>query len=346
MVAELIPSYLGFGNDIYMMGICGMGGLGKTTLASAIYYEYRYHFEGFSFIANVRERSEKRELHQLQQQLLDEILEGSNTKIYNVQGGVQKIRSSGLHHKIFLLVLDDVNHKDQLENLAGEHNWFGLGSWIIITIRDEHVLVDHEVLKIYKPNGLDNDDASQLFCLKAFKKVQPEEGYMQLSHKVVGYASGLPLALVTLGSFLARRTVEEWRSALKNLKKNPKREIFDILKISYDGLEEMEKNIFLDIVCFFRWWDKNEVIKILENCGFDARIGVSVLVERSLLMVDDKGFFWMHDLLSEMGQKIIRFESGGKLGKQSRLWLVKDLLHVLENNMVRKMTKLKFYFNE
>ena len=63
-------------------------------------------------------------------------------------------------------------------------------------------------------------------------------------------------------------------------------------------------------------------------------------------MVDDKGFFWMHDLLSEMGQKIIRFESGGKLGKQSRLWLVKDLLHVLENNMVRKMTKLKFYFNE
>ena len=41
-----------------------------------------------------------------------------------------------------------------------------------------------------------------------------------------------------------------------------------------------------------------------------------------------------------MGQKIIRFESGGNLGKQSQLWLVEDLLHVLENNMVRKMTKL------
>ena len=57
-------------------------------------------------------------------------------------------------------------------------------------------------------------------------------------------------------------------------------------------------------------------------------------------MVDDKECFGMHDLLSEMGQKIIRFESGGKLGKRSRLWLVKDLLYVLENDMVRKMTKL------
>ncbi|KAM3681605.1 hypothetical protein ACJW31_12G010000 [Castanea mollissima] len=95
----------------------------------------------------------------------------------------------------------------------------------------------------------------------------------------------------------------------------------------------MWKEIFLDIACFFRGQKKDKVIQILENCGFAARIGVSVLVERSLLTVDDKECFGMHDLLSEMGQKIIRFESGGKLGKQSRLWLVEDLLHVLENDM-------------
>ena len=344
MVAELIPSYLGFGNDIYMMGICGMGGLGKTTLARAIYDEYSDHFEGSSFIANVRERSENGEPHELQQQLLDEILEGSNTKIDNVQVGVKKIMSSGLRHKKVLLVLDDVSHKDQLEKLAGECDWFGLGSWIIITTRDEHVLVDHGVPKIYKPNGLDYDDALRLFCLKAFKKEQPQEGYMQLSQKVVEYAGGLPLALVVLGSFLVGRTVEEWQSEIDrfNISKGDiEGDMHQILKISYDGLEEMWKEIFLDIACFFRRWEtKDRVIQILENCGFNARIGISVLLDKYLLTIGDYERLEMHDLLQGMGERIIRFGLDGKHGKQSRLWRIMDLLLVLENDKVRKMIKL------
>ena len=339
MVAELIPSYLGFGNDIYMMGICGMGGLGKTTLASAIYYKYSDHFEGSSFIANVRERSEKGELHKLQEKLLDEILERSNSMIYNVQEGVKKIKSS-LRHKKVLLVLDDVDHTDQLENLAGELDWFGLGSWIIITTRDKHVLVQHRVLKIYKPNGLDDDDASKLFCLKAFKKKQPKEGYMQLSQKVVEYARGLPLALVTWGSLLNGKTIEEWQSLLVYLK-NMKGDIHCIFKISYDGLEEMWKEMFLDIACFFRRWEtKDRVVQILENCGFDARIGISVLLDKSLLTIGDYERLEMHDLLQDMGQEIVRVGLDGNHGKQSRLWLIKDLLPVLENDKVRKMIKL------
>nr|XP_023900990.1 TMV resistance protein N-like [Quercus suber] len=142
---------------------------------------------------------------------------------------------------------------------------------------------------------------------------------MQLSQKVVGYASGLPLALVTLGSFLAGRTIGEWQSALDSFK-NIKGEIFNILKISYDRLEDMWKEIFLDSACFFRDWKKNHVIQILENCGFNAIIGINVLVEKSLLTMDDNKYLGgdneylaMHDMLVEMGQKIIRFESGGKL---------------------------------
>ena len=153
------------------------------------------------------------------------------------------------------------------------------------------------------------------------------------------YANGIPLALVILGSFLVGRTIDEWQSALPSFKKT-KGEIFHILKLSYDGLEEMWKEIFLDIACFFRHWNKNEVIHILENCGFNARIGISVLMEKSLLSMDYNEDLGMHDLLQEMGEKIVRFESKGKLGMQSRLWLNNDLLNVLKDNMVRKMTNL------
>ena len=54
-LTKFIPSYLGFENNVRMIGIYGMGGLGKTTLARVVYDEFRSHFEGSSFIANVRE---------------------------------------------------------------------------------------------------------------------------------------------------------------------------------------------------------------------------------------------------------------------------------------------------
>ena len=326
-----------------MIGIYGMGGLGKTTLARAIYDEFRNHFEGSSFIANVREDKKKKGLPDLQQQLLEDILKDKNIHVRNVYDGVAEIKSR-LHCKKVLLVIDDVDHLEQLEQLAGRHDWFGLGSWIIITTRNERVLIQHEVHNRYNPNVLKNDDALKLFCLKAFKNEQPEKDFMELSQEVVNYANGLPLALVTLGSFLFRRTKDEWQSALPSFK-NIKGEIFNILKISYDGLEEMWKEIFLDIACFFRYRKKNEVIYILDNCGFNARIGISVLVEKSLLSVDDNECLGMHDLLQEMGKKIVRFESNGYLGNSSRWWLKEDLLHVSKENMVRKMTVI-IYFSE
>ena len=161
-LAKFIPSYLSFENNIRMIGIYGMGGLGKTTIARAVYDKFRSQFEGSSFITNVREDSKKHGLPKLQQQLLADILEDKNILISNVYDGVGIIEKRLCCKKV-LVVIDDVDHVDQLQKLAGGHDWFGLGSKIIITTRDEHVLIQHRVCKRYNPNGLNNDDPLKLF---------------------------------------------------------------------------------------------------------------------------------------------------------------------------------------
>ena len=59
-----------------------------------------------------------------------------------------------LCHKKILLVLDDINRFDQLEKLAWESDWFGPGSRVIITTREEHLLKMHNVCRIYEAQGL------------------------------------------------------------------------------------------------------------------------------------------------------------------------------------------------
>ena len=297
-----------------------------------------------ALLLTLRKFQKKNGLVQLQKQLLAQILGERNIDIWDFYDGADMIKSRLCHKKV-LLVLDNVNQLDQLEMLAGDPCWFGLGSWIIITTRDEHLLTQHGVHNIYKPKTLNDHDALKLFCLKVFKNVQPREDYIQLSQDVLYYANGLPLALVTLGSFLIGRTMEEWQSALKKLKNNPERKIFDTLIVSYDGLEETSKQIFLDIACFFRGEMKDRVIEILENCGFATEIGIRDLIDKSLLTIENNKL-WMHDLLQDMGWQIVRRESREEPGERSRLWLRKDLFHVLMKKTVRTVAKPAFYFRD
>ncbi|XP_030971304.1 disease resistance-like protein DSC1 isoform X2 [Quercus lobata] len=283
----------------------------------------------FSFLANVREKSGNGGLVTLQKQLLSDVLFESNIDILDAQQGIYVIMNRFCCKRV-LVILDDVDQLIQLEALVGKRSWFGQGSVIIMTTRDQHLLLRHEVAEeeIYKATLLNDDEALKLFSLKAFKQDYPSEGYELPSQKVIYYARGLPLALEILGSFLFHRNLDAWESLLGRLQECPESKISNVLQISYDGLRRTEKKIFLDIACFFKGMTKDRVANILRTLHYKPNIDLDVLVEKSLITISG-GTLWMHDLLQELGKEIVRCESPDEPGGRSRLWLKEDILHLL-----------------
>ncbi|XP_042962549.1 disease resistance protein Roq1-like [Carya illinoinensis] len=170
--------------------------------------------------------------------------------IYDADRGVNVIQDR-LRFKKVLLILDDVDGLDQLKKLAGDRTWFGLGSRIIITTTDQKLLKIFEVDSNYDLKLLDENEALRLFSLHAFKKDKPLDKYVKLS-KVIKYAQGLPLALIVLGSDLKDQSIHQWKSALDKYKSIPPKNIQSVLQISYDGLDDNDKEMFLDIAFFQR----------------------------------------------------------------------------------------------
>ncbi|XP_059590540.1 disease resistance protein RPV1 [Vitis vinifera] len=315
---EIFPQMMdSISNDVRMVGIYGLGGIGKTTIAKVLYNRISAQFMITTFIANAKEDSKSQGLLHLQKQLLHDILPRRKNFISTVDEGIHMIKDRLCFKKV-LLVLDDVDDLNQLEALAGDHNWFGPGSRIIVTTRDKHLLEVHEVDTLYEAKKLYHKEVVELFCWNAFKQNHPKEEYETVSNFVVHYVNGLPLGLKVLGCFLYGKTIRQWESELHKLEWEPNQEIQCVLKRSYDELD-CTQHIFLDVACFFNGEDKDSVTRILEACKFYAESGMRVLGDKCLIsIVDNK--IWMHDLLQQMGQHIVGQEFPEEPGKWSRLW--------------------------
>ncbi|XP_031269448.1 disease resistance-like protein DSC1 [Pistacia vera] len=309
------------------VGIWGVSGIGKTTLARAVFSRISSQFEIVYFQGNVREESERVGLNHSGKKLIPAIVK-DRWAVSEPTFTISRFRN-----KKILIVFDEVPCLEQIEKLIGHLECFGCGSRIIVTARDKQVLKICGVSSdnMYEVKGLPSDEALKLFSRYAFRLDEPRADYKDLLKRVMEFAKGVPLALKVLGSSLFEKTNINWESTLYNLERNPNPMIQDVLKISYDGLDRQEKTIFLDIACFFAGAEEKFVTEILDDADFECKVGVRNLFDKSLITIGGCNSIEMHDLLQKMGEEIVKQESKDP-SKRSRLWHHDDIFHVLRRS--------------
>ncbi|KAK7343085.1 hypothetical protein VNO80_26048 [Phaseolus coccineus] len=304
--------------EVRMLGIWGMGGIGKTTLATALYAQLSSEFEGGCFLTNVRENSSRHGgLEALHKKIFTELL-GNESHCFNAPILVPQFVMHRLGHKKVFIVLDDVATSEQLEHLVKDYGLLGPGSRVIVTTRDKQIFRPND--EIYEVKKLSFHRSLELFSLTVFEEKAPKHGHEDLSRRAVSYCKGIPLALKVLGASLRRRSKEAWESELRKLKMISNKKINNVLELSYDDLDRSQKDIFLDIACFLKGKDRDWVTNLLEACDFFAASGIEVLLNKALVTISDCNSIEMHDLIQEMGREIVDQESIKEPGRRSRLW--------------------------
>ncbi|KAI9086138.1 hypothetical protein K1719_031859 [Acacia pycnantha] len=171
-------------DTVPILGIHGTAGVGKTTLAKAAYNSIVHQFQEACFLSDIREAPKECEgMVRLQKTILSEILDQKKKiKLKSVNKGISKIKRRLCERRV-LLVLDDVDNREELKQLTGGPEWFGKGSKVIVTTRNKQLLIDGHIHE-YEMTELNNNDSLELFYQYAFPSDKPTMEYEEMSKRM------------------------------------------------------------------------------------------------------------------------------------------------------------------
>ncbi|KAF7848702.1 hypothetical protein BT93_L1723 [Corymbia citriodora subsp. variegata] len=323
------------GKDVRVVGICGLPGIGKTTLAKVVFNKMYMLFGGCSFL----ECSDSEGVVSLQERLIAD-LQGEKRVPLRSQGeGIKKIANLFTDMKV-LIVLDDVREVEQIEALARKLTWFGSGSRIIVTTNNKNVLKGFDfgaakdrAAEEYVVEPMEDRDALELFRQHAFRGDSPPDvEHDPVCIEIVNAIGRLPLAIVVTASKLFKEDIHFWRDTLEFLKRNQEAPVEAVFQRSYDSLENPTKEIFLDIACFFIGKDEKIPSYMWKACSYYPSIGIKRLRDMHLLEGGGNNELRMHSLLRDFGRKLVEKKD---LDKRCRFWNHSDALSIIRDGKLR-----------
>lgn len=351
-------------NNVMVLPIVGMGGIGKTTLAQLVHNDQRvmHHFELVIWVCV----SDKFVI----EEIIRDIIEVATMKKCDLtqMEALQKDLSRVLGKKRYLLVLDDVwnedRHKwDDMRSLLCSHA--GSGSAIIVTSRSEQVASIMGTLPPRRISLLDEDQSWELFHRKAFgRELEKQEEMISVAKSIVHKCKGLPLAIKTIAALLRSKNQSQWFSVLdSDVWKDDiltTTGIVPALQLSYDHLLSEEKICFsfcaifpkdslMDKVMLIQLWMANDFIAS-ETRGQQI---FDVLVRRCFLQdveiqkdefIHRRTTCKMHDLMHDLADSVSGNDCSILQGSTDASSLQHEVRHLsldyVSNNTIATMKEI------
>ncbi|XP_028090745.1 disease resistance protein RGA2-like [Camellia sinensis] len=321
VIVQLLVSSSGDEN-VDVIPIVGMGGLGKTILAQSIYNDNKIecHFSKRLWVCVSDDFDIKRILVKILKALGDNTCD--NVEIDQLQSHVRGVLS---HQKIFL-VLDDVWNEDPVEwaKLRDMLIVGARGSRIVVTTRSRKVASIVHTMDPYELKGLSDDECLSILVKWAFEKGEESkhQNLINIGRDIVKKCGGVPLAARTLGAALHSKTNErDWLSVRDSeiwAYAQNKNDILPVLRLSYDQMPSYLKQCFAYCSLFEKdqiigkheliyYWMAQGFIESLDNNEELEDTGqnyIDELVRRSFLQYEGGEAYKMHDLVHDLAEYV------------------------------------------